>query len=468
MNPWDAIVGQNDIALDEGVTYRYAYEVSSSVDGKNARCPRRAVGRPVHRLLHRQRTAHHDDHVVEQHLRAAGDHGPGAGGVPNRRLTGSLDVLRRQRLAHRRIGARAVRSRHRAARPRQPGRVPPQRPEGRHARHRGDRRLGVGADRRRRAGRPVGRHTAGRDRRHVGVERSRDRLQPVHPSRRGLHAHRRRRDQPPVRHLVGGVRAAASRRPVAVLPPAQRHADPRLDRRRRIRPRRRPRERAAEHRRRGGALPDAGVLADGVRRTVDVRLHARRHRRLVRRRRPRQVRRQRRHLGGPADEHVGAQPEHPLHRPPGAGRQHAPRPRARQRRPRRPRRGPLGARVDAHDAGADRQAAGGHGAPQGARQPVDRPATRPGSRRQGARAAPTVDGGDVEPRRCGRPGRPRLRALRRGLLGRAARRRPNRVDGRQRQPGAVRARRRRELRWRSVRRLGRHGRVLLGGRRALS
>ncbi len=63
--------------------------------------PRRAVGRPVHRLLHRQRTAHHDDHVVEQHLRAAGDHGPGAGGVPNRRLTRSLDVLRRQRLARR-------------------------------------------------------------------------------------------------------------------------------------------------------------------------------------------------------------------------------------------------------------------------------------------------------------------------------------------------------------------------------
>ena len=50
-----------------------------------------------------------------------------------------------------------------------------------------------------------------------------------------------------------------------------------------------------------------------------MRLHARRHRRLVRRRRPRQVRRQRRHLGGPADEHVGAQPERPLHRPPALG-----------------------------------------------------------------------------------------------------------------------------------------------------
>ena len=36
VNPWDAIVGQNDIALEEGVTYRYSYDVSSSVDGKNA------------------------------------------------------------------------------------------------------------------------------------------------------------------------------------------------------------------------------------------------------------------------------------------------------------------------------------------------------------------------------------------------------------------------------------------------
>lgn len=36
-NPWDAIVGQNDIALQEGVTYRYAYDISSSVAGKNVR-----------------------------------------------------------------------------------------------------------------------------------------------------------------------------------------------------------------------------------------------------------------------------------------------------------------------------------------------------------------------------------------------------------------------------------------------
>ncbi|HEX4980779.1 MAG TPA: glycoside hydrolase family 9 protein, partial [Ilumatobacteraceae bacterium] len=37
VNPWDAIVGQNDIALVQGVNYRYSYDVSSSVDGKNAR-----------------------------------------------------------------------------------------------------------------------------------------------------------------------------------------------------------------------------------------------------------------------------------------------------------------------------------------------------------------------------------------------------------------------------------------------
>ena len=36
-NPWDAIVGQNDIALQQGVSYRYSYDVSSSVEGKNVR-----------------------------------------------------------------------------------------------------------------------------------------------------------------------------------------------------------------------------------------------------------------------------------------------------------------------------------------------------------------------------------------------------------------------------------------------
>ena len=37
VNPWDAIVGQNDIALVQGVSYTYSYELSSSVDNKNAR-----------------------------------------------------------------------------------------------------------------------------------------------------------------------------------------------------------------------------------------------------------------------------------------------------------------------------------------------------------------------------------------------------------------------------------------------
>ena len=37
VNPWDAIVGQNDIALVQGVSYSYSYELSSSVDSKNAR-----------------------------------------------------------------------------------------------------------------------------------------------------------------------------------------------------------------------------------------------------------------------------------------------------------------------------------------------------------------------------------------------------------------------------------------------
>ena len=37
VNPWDAIIGQNDIALVQGVSYTYSYELSSSVDNKNAR-----------------------------------------------------------------------------------------------------------------------------------------------------------------------------------------------------------------------------------------------------------------------------------------------------------------------------------------------------------------------------------------------------------------------------------------------
>ena len=35
VNPWDAIVGQNDIALVQGVSYTYSYELSSNVDEKN-------------------------------------------------------------------------------------------------------------------------------------------------------------------------------------------------------------------------------------------------------------------------------------------------------------------------------------------------------------------------------------------------------------------------------------------------
>ena len=37
VNPWDAIVGQNDIALEQGTTYNYSYDVSGSVAGKPIR-----------------------------------------------------------------------------------------------------------------------------------------------------------------------------------------------------------------------------------------------------------------------------------------------------------------------------------------------------------------------------------------------------------------------------------------------
>ena len=63
---------------------------------------RRAGGRPVRRLLHRQRTAHDHDLVVEQHVRAVDVDRSRPGRVPDRRLARPLDVLRRQRLPRRR------------------------------------------------------------------------------------------------------------------------------------------------------------------------------------------------------------------------------------------------------------------------------------------------------------------------------------------------------------------------------
>ena len=235
VNPWDAIVGQNDIALVQGVSYTLLLRALVECRREERASARRFGGRPVRRLLHRQRAAHDDHFFVEQHVRAGDVDRSRAGCVPDRRLARRLDVLRRQRLTRGWRSARAVRARHRAPRPRQPGRLPPRWTEGRDARHRRDRAVGVGAEERVRPSRQVGCHIAGRDRYHVRAQCPRDRLQPLQASRGGLHTHRRRRDEPPVRHLVDGVRATADRCAVAVLPAAQRHADPRRDRGCRVR-----------------------------------------------------------------------------------------------------------------------------------------------------------------------------------------------------------------------------------------
>ena len=76
--------------------------------------------------------------------------------------------------------------------------------------------------------------------------------------------------------------------------------------------------------------------------------------------------------------------------------------RGRQRNSRHPGRGAVGTRLPDEDAGAGGQAAGRDGAPQGPRQRMDRPAAAAASRRQAARTAPALDRGDAEPcrRRC--------------------------------------------------------------------
>ncbi len=125
------------------------------------------------------RAAHDRHHIVEQHVRAVDVDRPRAGRVPDRRLARPLDVLRRQRLTGWRSGARAVRARHRAARPRQPGRLSAPRTEGRDPRHRRHGTAGVGTEERVRASREVGRHASGGDRHHVRAQRPRDRLQPL-------------------------------------------------------------------------------------------------------------------------------------------------------------------------------------------------------------------------------------------------------------------------------------------------
>ena len=102
---------------------------------------RRAVGRPVRRLLHRQRHCSRPTRrrrATPSSSRPSTDAGPGR--VPDsaaRPTPGRSASTTSRSPAGRR---RAVRARHRAAGPRQPGRLPPRRAEGRDAGHRRDRR----------------------------------------------------------------------------------------------------------------------------------------------------------------------------------------------------------------------------------------------------------------------------------------------------------------------------------------
>ena len=93
-------------------------------------------------------------------------------------------------------------------------------------------------------GRPRADHAA-RPRRLLRAERPLDRLRRVPQARHRLHAGRRRRDQPPLRHRPERLRTAAARLAEVLLHPAQRHPDQRRTAPR-LRPRRRPRRRRAQ------------------------------------------------------------------------------------------------------------------------------------------------------------------------------------------------------------------------------
>nr|BFE71232.1 hypothetical protein GCM10020092_045330 [Actinoplanes digitatis] len=182
---------------------------------------------------------------------------------------------------------------------------------------------------------------------------------------------------------------------------------------------------------------------------------------LVRRRRPRQVRRQRRHL------HLGtAQPVRAHHGAGPAARRHPGHPGERQPGAGHPRRGPLGTGVHAEHAGAGRQAARRHGAPQDPRRQLDRPAAAAAPRPAAARTPPGLDRGDPEPGRHRRAGRPDLQALRPRVRQAGPRGGTDRVHGRAGRARPLRARVRRDRRRRVQRQQGRR-RLLLGGGRAV-
>ena len=366
--------------------------------GQGRQGARPAARRPVHPVSGRQPGAVRLRQRLRVHLHLAGRPAQRAGRVPDRRQRRPVADLPRQHLADRRRRSRRVRAGHRPAGPGQPGRLPAQGSEERHRRHRGDRPVAVAAEERRRHRRQERHDHAARRGRQLRPERAHHRLRTVREGGHRLHAGGRRRDQPPVRHRLGLLRAAAARRAEVLLHPAQRPRDPRRPAPG-VRAAGRPRGRRAEPRRHVRAVP--------ARR---LRLHIGRSRRLVRRRRPRQVRRQRRHLRPPADERVRAFGPRAYRRVLDPARRDARRSGERQPRAGRPRRGAVGAGVPAADAGPGRPAVRRHGPPQGPRLGLDRPAAPPAPRPAGARAAPGLDRRHAQPRRDRGPGGARVPA----------------------------------------------------------
>ena len=283
--------------------------------------------------------------------------------------------------------------------------------------------------------------TSRRRGRQLRAERRDHRLRRRPPLRRRLHAGRRRRDQP-TRSTIGSdiyQRCGTDAQDV-LLHPAQRH--PILDALVGPGTAGRPGTSASRRTRATRQRPacHSATMPEALRTALDLRLPARRLGWLVRRRRPRQVRGQRRHRGGAAAAGVRAHPDRADRRPPGAARRHAGHPGERQRRARHPRRGPLGARVPAEDAGPGRRAvrrawcttrshdANWTGLP-----------LRPGRRPAGARAAPAVDRGHAQPGRRRGAGRPALRARTTGASRRScSRRRHHGLRGGEGAPGRLR------------------------------
>ncbi len=135
-NRWDAAVGQNDITLVKGESYRFAFKALGTPTGHVVRAIVGLSVSPVRHLLRGQPAAERVGRRLHVHVHRARRHGPGPGRLPARRQRRPLPVLHGRRVAGGRGAARGVRTRHRTARTGQPGRLSARGPEERHAGHR--------------------------------------------------------------------------------------------------------------------------------------------------------------------------------------------------------------------------------------------------------------------------------------------------------------------------------------------